>query len=66
MNFFCRLFGHTWVPTAEDPRIRWNADKDGLQLNPTVEGQPRFFERCARCRDVREAAPLRSKVSGAG
>ncbi len=64
MNFFCRLFGHTWVPHAEDPVIRWNTDKKGLVLNPTVKGEPRFYERCARCQTTREwKRPERSTAS---
>ena len=35
MNFFCRIFGHTWVPETIAPSPRWNTTKDGHILTAT-------------------------------
>lgn len=59
MNLFCRLLGHTWVPTSETPKTSWNVDKSGLLLVPTPAGEPRFYEQCARCKARREVAPAK-------
>lgn len=58
MNLFCRLFGHTWVPAIETPRVRWNTTKDMQTLEPTVEGRGiRHYEVCRRCGEERAVAP---------
>lgn len=59
MNFFCRIFGHTWVAITDNPKISWNADEAGLLLNATPAGETRFFDECARCRERREIVPAR-------
>ena len=53
MNFFCRLFGHTWTHQSQSPKTSWNVDKDGQQLFPTPAGEAVFWEECARCHDKR-------------
>ena len=35
MNFFCRLFGHTWLHVTRAPEPRWNTTKEGHTLVPT-------------------------------
>lgn len=59
MNFFCRLFGHTWVPVTDNPKIAWNTGEDGLVLHATTAAETRFFDECARCRERREIVPTR-------
>lgn len=55
MNFFCRIFGHTWVHHSEDPKIRWATNEKSLnELMLTASGEPRFFLRCARCKEERD------------
>jgi len=55
MNFFCRIFGHTWLAEIETPEVRWNTTKDGHTLVSTVgEESVRHFERCRRCDERRE------------
>jgi hypothetical protein len=50
MNFFCFLFGHTWVPETRAPSVRWNTTKEGHVLNPTVAPEGiRHLEVCRRC-----------------
>lgn len=62
MNFFCSLFGHTWVPHTAAPEPRWNTTKDGVVLVPSQAagqaegGAVRYFDRCQRCGSEREAA----------
>ena len=51
MNFFCRLFGHTWTHQSQSPKTSWNVDKDGQQLFPTPVGEVLFWEECARCHE---------------
>jgi len=51
MNFFCRIYGHTWVHEAQDPKISWNNDKGQVQLHPIAHGEPEFLKRCQRCGD---------------
>jgi hypothetical protein len=65
MNFFCRLFGHTWVHKSEMPKTSWNTDKSGLVLVAHPAGEPRFYEECARCKERRELPPIKiaSKAS---
>lgn len=53
MNFFCRLFGHTWTHQSKSPKTSWNVDKDGQQLFATPVGEVVFWEECARCHDRR-------------
>lgn len=63
MNFFCRIFGHTWLPLTEAPDPRWNTTKDGVVLEATAEGAVRHFDECRRCRDRREVqAPIRESA----
>jgi hypothetical protein len=60
MSFFCRLFGHTWVPETRAPEVRWNTTKEGHVLTPTVDERPvTHVEVCVRCRAERAAGPRR-------
>ena len=59
MNFFCRIFGHTWVPVTDNPKISWNTGEDGLVLHAKASAETRFFDECARCRERREIVPTR-------
>ncbi|MBM3986598.1 MAG: hypothetical protein FJ294_01410 [Planctomycetes bacterium] len=59
MNIFCRLFGHTWVPVTDNPKISWNAKDDGQVLHASPAGETRFFDECVRCRERREVIPMR-------
>jgi len=59
MNFFCLLYGHTWVHEAQDAKVRWNSNKDQNELQPTAEGEPKFFRKCVRC-GQREPWPEKS------
>ena len=55
MNFFCRLFGHTWSHRTENPRISWNTAKNLSELDHTTEvEEPRFWLECARCGHTNE------------
>jgi hypothetical protein len=56
MNFFCRLFGHTWVDQFENPKIVWTTAKNLSELAMTAHGEPRFWLECARCHERREHA----------
>jgi hypothetical protein len=49
MNFFCRLFGHTWVPRSDNPKIRWTAAENMSEMQMKAEGEVRLWEECARC-----------------
>lgn len=53
MNIFCRIFGHTWVHKVEEPKIRWTNAKNLSELEQTVDGEPRFYLECARCKEQR-------------
>jgi hypothetical protein len=53
MNFFCRIYGHTWVHEADTPKVAWNNDKSLSELFPKSEGEPTFFRRCVRCQERR-------------
>jgi hypothetical protein len=53
MNLFCRLFGHTWLHKVDEPKIRWTTAKNMSELEATVDGAPRFYLECARCKDRR-------------
>ncbi len=60
MNFFCRLFGHTWIPETRAPSVRWNTTKEGHILAPTIgEESVRHLEVCRRCGAEREAGARR-------
>lgn len=61
MNFFCRIFGHTWVHKTDNPRISWNTGKSLSELHLTAEREPRFWLECARCAEKREN-PSRDEV----
>lgn len=61
MNFFCRLFGHTWVHKSDMPKTSWNTDKSNQLLLATPAGEPRFYEECVRCKEQRELPPSRIK-----
>lgn len=59
MNFFCRLFGHTWIPVTEAPPTRWNTTKDGhVLVGSSDEQEVRHFRECRRC-GLREPEPAR-------
>ena len=52
MNFFCRLFGHTWIDELRAPDPRWNTTKAGVVLVPTYDGEaPRHVRVCRRCHE---------------
>ena len=54
MNFFCRIFGHTWVPETRAPEPRWNTTKDGHVLALTAgEDEVRHVLVCRRCGEER-------------
>jgi hypothetical protein len=53
-KFFCKLFGHTWVTTASNPKTSWNTDKAMQNLIATPAGEVHFFDECVRCRERRE------------
>lgn len=55
MNFFCRLLGHTWSPAADNPKISWNTNDEGLVLTARAAGEVRFYDVCLRCKERREA-----------
>lgn len=63
MNFFCRLFGHTWTHRTENPPISWNTTKDQVELKITAKGEPRFWLECQRCGDKNES-PSREDIRG--
>ena len=55
MNFFCRIFGHTWVPETIAPSPHWNTTKDGHILASTSGDEPvRHLDVCRRCGERRE------------
>jgi len=54
MNFFCRIFGHTWVPRTEDSNPRWNTTKAGKVLLPSTERDTVYFDQCQRCGERRD------------
>ena len=55
MNFFCRIFGHTWWPETLAPSVRWNTTKDGHTLVSTIgEEEVRHLEVCRRCGEQRD------------
>ena len=63
MNIFCRIFGHTWVHKVEDPKIRWTTNAKTLnELEPTVDGEPKFYMECARCGLKKDWAPTKVEI----
>jgi hypothetical protein len=55
MNFFCRIFGHTWSPAISAPEPRWNTTKDMQILASSGSGEAiRHFDKCIRCSEERE------------
>jgi hypothetical protein len=54
MNFFCRIFGHTWVPHAENPKIRWTASKNMTEMEMSAAAEPRLYLECARCKQRKD------------
>ncbi len=49
MNFFCRIFGHTWVHRTEDANPCWNTTKKGAVLVPSTKADTKYFDVCQRC-----------------
>ena len=58
-RLFCKLLGHTWIPTTSNPKTSWNVDKTGQLLVPTPASAVRYFQECVRCRERRELTPGR-------
>ncbi len=55
MNFFCRIFGHTWWPEIDVPQTHWNTTKDGQILASSSKDETvRHYESCKRCSETRE------------
>jgi hypothetical protein len=54
MNLFCRLFGHTWVPRSDNPKIRWTAAENMSEMQMTGPATVRLWEECARCGQKRD------------
>lgn len=54
MNFFCRIFGHTWVPRTEDSNPQWNTTKAMNVLMPSTDRETRYFDACQRCHEERD------------
>jgi hypothetical protein len=64
MNFFCRIFGHTWSPAADNPKISWNTNDDMLVLTARASTEEvRFYDLCLRCRERREVQVKRRPVA---
>jgi hypothetical protein len=61
MNFFCRIFGHTWVPYSANPKIRWTNAKNLSELEMTVTGEPELCLECARCKEKKAFDPPRTQ-----
>ncbi len=64
MNFFCKLFGHTWTHRTDNPRIAWNTTKNLSELAATSEREAKFWLECQRCGDKNEN-PSRDQVKSA-
>jgi len=60
VNFFCRIFGHTWVPRTEDSNPQWNTTKAMQVLMPSATRETRYFDVCQRCGEKREVQLSRS------
>jgi hypothetical protein len=59
MNFFCRIFGHTWVARTRSPRTHWNVGKTGHTLVGTHDDeQVAHFSVCQRCGLQRDEAAM--------
>jgi hypothetical protein len=63
MNFFCRIFGHTWVPQADNPKIRWTNAKNLSELEMTASGEPELYLICARCKERKSFDPPAPQAS---
>ena len=60
MNFFCRIFGHTWCPETRAPEPRWNTTKEGHTLVATSDEEDvRHVDVCRRCGVERPASARR-------
>lgn len=60
MNFFCRLFGHTWWPETRVAQPSWNTTKEGHVLVASPVDQPvQHVLVCKRCGEERPDAPRR-------
>ena len=57
MNLFCRLFGHTWVPQSDNPKIRWTAAENMSEMQMQGPAKVHLWEMCARCKERREIEP---------
>ena len=65
MNFFCRLFGHTWVHKTENQKVSWNTGKSLSELHISTDSEgPRFWLECQRCQD-RIENPSREQIRDA-
>ncbi|MFT4542221.1 MAG: uncharacterized metal-binding protein YceD (DUF177 family) [Planctomycetota bacterium] len=64
MNFFCKLFGHTWVHQTENVKVSWNTNKKMNELDITTEVEPRFWLQCQRCAE-RNESPSREEIRSA-
>ncbi len=64
MNFFCTIFGHTWVHKSETPKTSWNVDKDGLLLFAHPAGDVLLYEECARCKQRRNERRIEVETKG--
>ena len=49
MNFFCRLFRHTWQYKVRESKIRWTAAKNMNEMDQSAADEPRPYLECARC-----------------
>ena len=74
MNFFCRIFGCTWVTETRAPEVRWNTTKAATVLECSgttstseeedLETRVEYVERCVRCDETRPSATKRGSGSG--
>ena len=64
MNFFCKLFGHTWVHQTENVKVSWNTNKQMNELTITTQAEPRFWLQCQRC-GQRNESPSREEIRAA-
>jgi hypothetical protein len=62
MNFFCRIFGHTWTHRTENPKVSWNTAKSLSELDLTTSvTEPSFWLECQRCAE-RIESPSREQI----